>query len=257
VVRGLVGLKNHAKVALVVRREGEAIRRYAHIGTGNYNVRSGEQYTDLSLFTCDAAITADVADLFNELTGISSAPHRSDRALLVAPQHLLTSVLQRIEREIAHAHAGKSARITAKLNGLSDPDVVRALYRASREGVQVDLIVRGICTLRPGVSRRSDRIRVLSIVGRFLEHSRIYRFDNAGSAEYYIGSADLRPRNLRRRVEVLAPVLRAEHRRTLDAVLDYYLADPTAWELGIDGEYTQRAGKGKSAQESLAAAASS
>ncbi len=253
VVRGLVGLKNHAKVALVVRREGEAIRRYAHIGTGNYNVRSGEQYTDLSLFTCDAAITADVADLFNELTGISSAPHRSDRALLVAPQHLLTSVLQRIEREIAHARAGRPARITAKLNGLSDPDIVRALYRASREGVQVDLIVRGICTLRPGVSRRSDRIRVLSIVGRFLEHSRIYRFDNAGSAEYYIGSADLRPRNLRRRVEVLAPVLNAEHRRTLDVVLELYLNDPTAWELGIDGEYTQRKAEGPSAQESLAA----
>jgi len=251
VVRGLVGLKNHAKVMLVVRREGGAIKRYAHIGTGNYNVRSGEQYTDLSLFTCDDDLTSDVADLFNELTGAASAPQRQPRALLVAPHHLLPGILQRIEREAAHARAGREARIVAKLNGLSDPDVVRALYRASRDGVQIDLVVRGICTLRPGVARRSDRIRVTSVIGRFLEHSRIYKFSNAGSPEYFIGSADLRPRNLRRRVEVLVPIRDTAHRRKIDDILDAYLDDPTSWQLGVDGEYIQRSADGASAQESF------
>jgi polyphosphate kinase len=251
VVRGLVGLKNHAKVMFVIRRENGAIKRYAHIGTGNYNVRSGAQYTDLSLFTCDDDITADVADLFNELTGASDAPRRQPRALLVSPRHLLPGILQRIEREAAHARAGHEARIVAKLNGLSDPDVVRALYRASRDGVEIDLVCRGICTLRPGVARRSDRIRVTSIVGRFLEHSRIYKFSNAGDPEYFIGSADWRPRNLRRRVEVLVPLRNAAHRRSIDRILDAYLNDATAWELAVNGEYTQRAGSGTSAQESF------
>jgi polyphosphate kinase len=253
VVRGLVGLKNHAKVMLVVRREAGGIKRYAHVGTGNYNVRSGEQYTDLSLFTCDADITMDVADLFNELTGAATAPQRQSRALLVAPHGLLPGILLRIEREAAHARAGREARIVAKLNGLSDPDVVRALYRASRDGVEIDLVVRGICTLRPSVPRRSERIRVTSVAGRFLEHSRIYKFLNAGNPEYFIGSADLRPRNLRRRVEVLAPVRDAAHRAKIDAILGAYLADTTAWELGVDGEYTQRTKAGKSAQESFVA----
>ena len=253
VVRGLVGLKNHAKIALVVRREGETIRRYAHIGTGNYNLRSGEQYTDFSLFTTDSAITSDIADLFNELTGTSDAPRRPSESLLVAPHHLLPGILRRIEREAQHARAGNPARIVAKLNGLSDPDVVRALYRAARDGVEIDLIVRGICTLRPGVVGRSERVRVISVVGRFLEHSRIYRFANAGAPEYFIGSADLRPRNLRRRVEVLVPVQVEEHRRRIDDALDLYLADPTAWELGADGEYTQRNGQGASTQETLSA----
>ncbi len=251
VVRGLVGLKNHAKIALVVRREGETIRRYAHIGTGNYNLRSGEQYTDFSLFTTDSAITNDIADLFNELTGTSDAPRRPSEALLVAPHHLLPGMLRRIEREAQHARAGNPARIVAKLNGLSDPDVVRALYRAARDGVEIDLIVRGICTLRPSVVGRSERIRVISVVGRFLEHSRIYRFANGGAPEYFIGSADLRPRNLRRRVEVLVPVQAAEHRRRIDEALDLYLNDPTAWQLGVDGEYTQRDGRGSSTQETL------
>jgi polyphosphate kinase len=236
---------------LVIRREDGAIKRYAHVGTGNYNVRSGAQYTDLSLFTRDDDITADVADLFNELTGSSDAPKRQPRALLVSPRHLLPGILQRIEREAAHARAGHEARIVAKLNGLSDPDVVRALYRASRDGVEIDLICRGICTLRPGVARRSDRIRVTSIVGRFLEHSRIYKFSNAGDPEYFIGSADWRPRNLRRRVEVLVPLRTTEHRRSIDRILDAYLGDPTAWELAVNGEYTQRAGAGESAQDSF------
>jgi polyphosphate kinase len=251
-VRGLVGFKNHAKVTLVVRREQAGLRRYVHIGTGNYNARSGEQYTDLSFFTTDDAITSDVADLFNELTGMSEPPRRRSRALVVAPHHLLPTILEHIDREAAHARAGREARITAKLNGLSDPDVVRALYRASRDGVEIDLVVRGICTLRPGVPGRSERIRVQSIVGRFLEHSRIYRFANGGDPRYFIGSADLRPRNLRRRVELLVPIVNAQHRRLLDAILELYIADPTAFELQADGSYAPRGGRGPSAQMTLA-----
>jgi len=250
VVRGIVGFKNHAKVALIVRRESGVLRRYVHVGTGNYNTRSGEQYTDLSLFTTNDLIASDVADLFNELTGSSEAPRRTSRALLIAPNHLLTGILERIDREAAYARAGRPARITAKLNGLSDPDIVRALYRASRDGVEVDLVVRGICTLRPGVPDLSDRIRVVSIVGRFLEHSRIYRFANGGDPRYFIGSADLRPRNLRRRVEILAPITDGRHRRLLDDLLARYVSDPTGWELQGDGSYKRRSG-GVGTQESL------
>jgi polyphosphate kinase len=251
VVRGIVGFKNHAKVTLVVRREGGVLRRYVHVGTGNYNTRSGEQYTDLSLFTTNEQIADDIADLFNELTGVSAAPRRTKQALLVAPQHLLPAIVEQIDREAAHARAGRPAGITAKLNGLSDPDVVRALYRASNDGVQIDLVVRGICTLRPGVPARSERVRVVSIVGRFLEHSRIYRFANGGSPRYFIGSADLRPRNLRRRVEVLVPIDDTEQRRRLDEILALYLDDPTAWELRSDGSYEPRGGADGSAQETL------
>jgi polyphosphate kinase len=255
VVRGIVGFKNHAKVALVVRREreGSALRRYVHIATGNYNTRSGEQYTDLSLFTTNDQIADDVADLFNELTGGSAAPRRAKQALLVAPQHLLPAIVEQIDREAAHARAGRPAGITAKVNGLSDPDVVRALYRASNDGVEIDLVVRGICTLRPGIPARSERVRVRSIVGRFLEHSRIYRFANGGSPRYFIGSADLRPRNLRRRVEVLVPIDDTDQRRRLDEILALYLDDPTAWELRSDGSYEPRGGADGSAQETLIA----
>jgi polyphosphate kinase len=252
VVRGIVGLKNHAKVALVVRREGGTARRYVHIGTGNYNIRSGEQYTDLSLFTADSTLAGDVADLFNELTGASEAPRHASSRLLVAPHHLLPGILEAIDREAAHARAGRPARITAKFNGLSDPDAVRALYRASADGVEIDLLVRGICTLRPGVPGMSDRIRVVSVVGRFLEHSRVYRFENSGDPRYYIGSADLRPRNLRRRVELLAPIASAEHRKMLDRVLSLYLNDPSGWELRPDGSYVRRPAGGLSAQTVLA-----
>jgi polyphosphate kinase len=251
VVRGLVGYKNHAKVALVIRRDGESLTRFVHIGTGNYNVRSAEQYTDLSLFSCDETIANDVAHLFNDLTGLSEPPRRTSRALLVAPHHLLPGVVERIEREAAVARAGRPARISAKVNGLSDPEVVRALYRASQDGVEIDLVVRGICTLAPGVPGRSERIRVRSVLGRFLEHSRIYRFANDGDPAYYIGSADLRPRNLRRRVELLVPVTNEPHRRRLDAIFDAYANDPTAWLLGADGEYVRRGGSGVSAQQSL------
>ncbi|HEV8448846.1 MAG TPA: polyphosphate kinase 1 [Gemmatimonadaceae bacterium] len=252
VVRGIVGFKNHAKVALVVRRERGALRRYVHIGTGNYNTRSGEQYTDLSLFTTNERIADDVADFFNELTGVSAPPRRPKQELLVAPQHLLPAIVEQIDREAAHARAGRPARITAKLNGLSDPDVVRALYRASNDGVEIDLVVRGICTIRPGIQGRSERVRVTSIVGRFLEHSRIYRFANGGSPRYFIGSADLRPRNLRRRVEVLVPIDDAEQRRRLDDILALYLGDPTGWDLRADGTYEPRGRTGDSTQETLA-----
>jgi polyphosphate kinase len=254
VVRGIVGLKNHAKVALVVRREGGSARRYVHIGTGNYNTRSGEQYTDLSLFTNDDAIARDVAELFNELTGASEAPRHPSRRLLIAPHHLLPGMLEMIDREAAHARAGRPARITAKFNGLSDPDIVRALYRASTDGVEIDLVCRGICTLRPGVPGLSERIRVVSIVGRFLEHSRVYRFENGGDPRYYIGSADLRPRNLRRRVELLAPITEPQHRRVLDDILSLYVNDASGWDLQRDATYTRRTVAGLPAQAVLAVA---
>jgi polyphosphate kinase len=237
-VTGLVSLKTHAKLALVVRRgAGGRARRYAHIGTGNYNPDTARVYTDLGLFTADPRITADVHALFNELTGSSRAPRARLRHLLVAPAELLDRLLALIEREAAHARAGGAGRIRAKLNGLADTAVIQALYRASQAGVDVDLVVRGICTLRPGVPGLSERIRVVSILGRFLEHARIYHFGNGGVDEYYIGSADWRPRNLRRRVEVVAPVFDPAARAQLDRILEAELADPTAWLLSADGSY--------------------
>jgi polyphosphate kinase len=253
VVRGIIGIKNHAKVALVVRRDREGLRRYVHIGTGNYNAKSGEQYTDLSLFTTDDDVVNDVAELFNELTGMAEPPRHASRALLIAPHRLLTGLLEYIDREAAHARAGRPARITAKLNGLSDPDVIRALYRASSDGVPIDLVVRGICTARPALPGRSERLRVVSVVGRFLEHSRIYRFANGGAPRYFIGSADMRPRNLRRRVELLVPIRGARHQRLLDDLLALYVNDPTAWVLNADGTYVQRDWDGPGAQAVLAA----
>ena len=239
VVYGLVGLKNHGKVALVVRREEDGVRQYAHIGTGNYNAGTARLYTDLGLLTADPAIGDDLGDLFNQLTGTSGAPTAALRRLLVAPQHLLPALLERIAREVAHARAGRPARIRAKLNGLDDPEVIRALYAASEAGVEVDLIVRGVCTLKPGVPGLSSRIRVRGSVGRFLEHARIYHFADGGADDYLIASADWRSRNLRRRVEVAAPVLDPVCRARLDLVLARELADPSAWELGADGNYRQ------------------
>jgi polyphosphate kinase len=257
VVYGLVGLKNHAKVALVVRREDGKLRRYVHVGTGNYNARSGRQYTDLSLFSASEALVGDVSELFNELTGSSAPPRRLSRGALIAPHQLMPAMLERIEREAEHARAGLPARIDAKFNGLSDPDIVRALYRASQAGVDIRLAVRGICTLRPAVPGRSDRIRVVSIVGRFLEHSRIYRFANGGDPEYFIGSSDWRPRNLRRRVELLVPVRDPANRLLLDHILETYLENGAAWELTSAGEYVKRAAGTSGAQERLASEISS
>ncbi len=175
--------------------------------------------------------------LFNELTGSTRAPRARLRHLLVAPAELLDRLLALIERETAHARTGAAGRIRAKLNGLADTAVIQALYRASQAGVDVDLVVRGICTLRPGVPGLSERIRVVSILGRFLEHARIYHFGNGGVDEYYIGSADWRPRNLRRRVEVVAPVFDAAAKAQLDRILEAELVDPTAWLLSADGSY--------------------
>ena len=252
VVYGLRGLKVHAKVALVERRHGDIIERFAHVGSGNYNPRSGRQYTDLSLFSASQAVTDDIAELLDALSRETFPADGLHRGALVAPSQLLSSLLARIDREAEHARNGRPAHIAIKVNGLADREVVRALYDASQAGVTIDLVVRGICTLRPGVRGLSDRIRVVSVVGRFLEHSRIYRFGNDGAPEYFIGSSDLRPRNLRRRVEVLAPVALRVHRDRLDRMLDRYLDDPVAWELLPSGEYRARAGVGAGAQASLA-----
>lgn len=248
-VYGLVGLKNHAKVALVVRRESGKPASYVHIGTGNYNSRSGRQYTDLSLFSARSDLAADVVDLFNGLTGSSAAPTALTRGALIAPHQLLPSLLARIARERSNAEKGLPSGIRAKLNGLSDPEVVGALYSASAAGVPIELVVRGICTLRPGIPGLSATIRVTSVLGRFLEHSRIYRFQNADAPEYLIGSADLRPRNLRRRIELLVPVLETDAQARLDEILERYIADGAAWTLQPNGTYHQRAPGGSRAQE--------
>ncbi len=253
VTYGIAGLKVHAKVAMVTRREGETSVRYVHVGTGNYNPRSGRQYTDLSLFSARTDLADAMDVLFAGLTERHAPPGALPHGALVAPHQLLTGLLERIEREIQHATAGKPARITIKINGLGDREMVHAFERASQAGVQVELIVRGICILRPGVPGVSDRIRVTSVVGRLLEHSRIYRFENDGNPEYLIGSSDLRSRNLRRRVEVLVPVLGASFQARLDAILDAYLHDGTAWELQADGEYRQTGDRSaSSAQAALA-----
>ncbi len=240
VVYGFVRLKTHAKIALIVRREGKAVRRYAHIGTGNYNAATARLYTDLGLLSADADLGADLNDLFNELTGASSAPQTEFRKLLVAPTAMLDRFESLIQREIEHAKAGRPARIRVKVNGLAYARIVEHLYRASQAGVDIGLIVRGVCILRPGVPELSDRIRVVTHVGRFLEHARIFNFANGGNEEYYIGSADWRPRNLRRRVEVVAPVTDERACMRLDQILETELADRRAWELCADGSYVRR-----------------
>ena len=213
VVYGLVGLKTHCKTALVVRREGSGLRRYVHIGTGNYNPKTARGYVDLGLLSCRPELGADVTDLFNVLTGLSR--QRAFRRLLVAPLSLRSRILELIDREIGHAQAGREARIDFKINAIVDPACVAALYKASQAGVQVNLIVRGICSVWPGLDGISDRIAVWSIIGQFLEHSRIYGFLNGGEQEWYMGSADLMERNLDRRVEALVPVEDPEARSRL------------------------------------------
>jgi polyphosphate kinase len=241
---GSVVLKTHTKTALVVRREADGMRRYVHIGTGNYNSRTARLYTDVALFTCSPSIGADVSDLFNSLTGISR--QRLYRKLLVAPANMKERFIELIEREARHAAAGRSARIVGKMNALVDPDVIDALYRASQAGVEIDLIVRGICCLRPALPNVSDRIRVLSIVGRFLEHSRVWHFHNDGHDELYIGSADWMPRNFLRRVEAVAPVEAPALQDRLRSLLATCLEDNRqAWELHADGEWVQRKPQGE------------
>jgi len=239
VAYGLAGLKTHAKTALVVRREQDGIRRYVHIGTGNYNSRTARLYTDMGLLTCHPEIGADVSEVFNLLTGFSR--QREYRRLLVAPSTMKDRFIELIRREADHARAGRPARIVAKMNALQSPAMIEALYEASQAGVDIDLIVRGICCLRPGIPGVSERIRVVSIIGRFLEHSRVYYFKNGGDEEYYIGSADWMPRNLERRVEVITPILDTGLHHRLSTLLATYLADERqAWDLGPDGAWVQR-----------------
>jgi polyphosphate kinase len=236
---GSAVLKTHTKTAMVVRREPDGIRRYVHIGTGNYNSRTARLYTDVALFTCSPSIGADVSDLFNSLTGISR--QRLYRKLLVAPANMKERFLELIDRESRHAAAGRRARIVGTMNALVDPEVIDALYRASQAGVEIDLIVRGICCLRPGLPNVSDHIRVMSIIGRFLEHSRIWHFHNGGSDEFYIGSADWMPRNFQRRVEAVVPVEAPPLQERLRSLLETCLEDNRqAWDLGADGDWVQR-----------------
>jgi polyphosphate kinase len=246
VVYGLVGLKVHAKTALVVRDEPDGIRRYCHIGTGNYNSRTARVYEDVGLLTCAPDIGADLTQLFNYLTGYGRDVRY--RCLVVAPHSLRAGLLALIDGEVEAVRNGRPAAITAKMNSLSDVPVIEALYAASQAGVEVDLIVRGLCCLVPGVPGQSERIRVRSIVGRYLEHSRIYRFANgsgAGVARYLIGSADLMPRNLDHRVEALVPVEEPSLQRRLEEILEVNLADDTlAWTLGADGTWSRVEGGG-------------
>ena len=238
VFHGLVGLKTHCKLALLVRRDPDGVtRQYAHLGTGNYNATTAKIYTDLSLLTADPEITSAVHDVFSFLTAY--AEHPGYGPLMVAPLDLAEKCLSLIEREAEHAREGRPARIVAKFNSLLDEEIVKALYRASQAGVEIDLIVRGICSLRPGVRGLSDRIRVRSIVGRFLEHSRIYYFENGGEPEVYLGSADWMPRNLHERVEVLFPLKSPLLRdRVVHEILAAYLADNVKTRfLHSDGRY--------------------
>jgi polyphosphate kinase len=233
VVYGLVGLKTHSKVALVVRREGSGLRRYVHIGTGNYNPKTARLYTDLGLLSCRRELGADVTDLFNVLTGLSR--QRAFRRLLVAPHSLRPRFLELVQREIDQAGAGHEARIVLKVNAIVDEECIDALYRASQAGVRVDLISRAGCSLVPGVAGVSETIAVRSIVGEFLEHSRIWGFANGGEPDWYIGSADLMDRNLDRRVEAVVPVEDSEARNRLAEYVEIMLADDRrSWQLGAD-----------------------
>jgi len=238
VIYGLLGLKTHSKVALVVRKEGERIRRYIHLATGNYNAITAQIYEDIGMFTCDEDIGADATDLFNFLTGYSAK--KDYRKLFVAPIKLREEMEALINREIEHQKNGQEGRLIFKMNSLVDAGMIRLLYQASQAGIKIDLIVRGICCLRPGVLGVSDNIRVISVVGRFLEHSRIYYFRNAGKEEIYLGSADLMPRNINRRVEVLFPIQDPGIVRYLrDNLLETYLiANRKVREMQSDGTYT-------------------
>jgi polyphosphate kinase len=262
VVYGLVGLKTHCKTALVVRQEGNQIRRYCHIGTGNYHPKTARLYEDFGLLTADPEVGADLTDLFNVLTGYSR--QTAYRRLLVAPYGVRSGIIERIEREIEHVRAGRPGLVQMKANSLVDEEVIDAMYRASRAGVDVDLVIRGICTIRPGVPGLSERIRVRSIVGRFLEHSRVFRFGdgavpartddgqvvigpaNDPGGEFWIGSADLMHRNLDRRVEALVrvtdPGARVELDRTMRLAMDERTA---AFELSGDGTWRRRVSAGE------------
>ena len=254
VVYGLPSLKTHAKCILVIRREGNGVRHYVHVGTGNYHAKTARLYTDFGLLTCDEKVGSDVADMFNFLTGFARL--RAYRRVLVAPAHMRAGIVDEIERTIAAHREGRRARIRMKMNSLVDRECIQALYRASQAGVSVELNARGICCLRPGVPGVSENIRVVSIVGRFLEHSRIFAFERDEDCTVYIGSADLMPRNLDTRVELLTPVRDESLRSDLLDTLDRCFADNgNAWELSEDGTWTrpQPEGEPRSVQRELMA----
>jgi polyphosphate kinase len=235
-VYGLVGLKTHSKTLLVVRREGSILRRYVHVGTGNYNPKTARQYTDIGLLTCRPEIGQDVSDLFNVLTGLSR--QTTFRKILVAPMTLRSRFLELVAREVEHAAAGRPAGIVLKMNALVDVACVEALYNAATAGVSIQLVVRAACSLLPGVEGRSEGIEVRSVIGELLEHSRIWRFQNGGEPEWYIGSADLMDRNLDRRIEVVTPIEDAEAQRRLDEILSVMTSDDRrSWQLGSDGHW--------------------
>jgi polyphosphate kinase len=251
VVYGVLGLKTHTKVALVVRREKEKLRSYAHIGTGNYNSRTSNLYTDLGLLTAREEFGQDLVELFNYLTGFSK--QQSFRKLLVAPVTLRRGMEALIRREIDHAKAGRGGHIRAKMNAMVDPAIIALLYEASQAGVKIELVIRGMCSLRPGLAGVSETITVLSVIGRFLEHSRLFWFANGGDAELFLGSADWMPRNLDRRVEAVTPVEDHRLRRQLEMLMQLYLDDTTAWVMHSDGQFSQRQPEGEpdSAQAAL------
>jgi polyphosphate kinase len=236
VAYGIVGLKTHAKICLVVRREGSSLRRYVHMGTGNYNPSTARIYTDFSYFTDDPSLAEDASDLFNHLTGYSE--QKEYEQLLVAPQSMRDGILRLIEEQTEKAKKGETARITGKMNSLTDPRIMASLYQASQAGVKIDLIVRGICCLRPGLEGVSENIRVVSLVGRFLEHARSLAFGEGDDEKIYLGSADLMQRNLDRRVEQLFPLREQRHRDKVRRLLELQMADTAnAWELKSDGSY--------------------
>jgi polyphosphate kinase len=239
VVYGVIGLKTHTKIALVVRKEKEKLRSYCHIATGNYNSRTAQLYTDLGLLSARPELGQDLAELFNYLTGFSK--QQNFRKLLVAPVTLRQRMQELIQRETAHARAGRPAAIKAKMNALVDPAIIALLYEASQAGVQIELVVRGMCSLRPGLEGVSDNIRVSSVIGRFLEHSRLFWFANGGSDEMYIGSADWMARNLDRRVEAVVPIEAPELHARLLRLINTYLSDnSTAWDMQADGSFSRR-----------------
>lgn len=240
VVYGLVGLKTHCKLSLVVRQEGDQLVRYSHVGTGNYHPKTARLYEDLGLLTANQEVGADLSDLFNRLSGYSR--RETYRRLLVAPRSLRTGLVTRIEKEVQHHRAGRPAYVRIKVNSMVDEAVVDALYRASQAGVPVDVWVRGICAVRPGVAGLSENIRVRSVLGRFLEHSRVFAFGNGGEPEVWIGSADMMHRNLDRRIEALVRVEDPAHRAALSRLLETGMSDATAsWHLGPDGDWTRHA----------------
>ena len=243
VVYGVLGLKTHTKILLVVRREKERLNTYVHVGTGNYNSKTSSLYTDIGLLTARPEFGADMVELFNYLTGFSK--QQSFRRLLVAPVTLRAGMEALIRREIEQARAGRGGHLRAKMNSLVDPAIIALLYDASQAGVRIELVVRGMCCLRPGLKGTSDNIRVVSVIGRFLEHSRLFWFANGGQPEMYLGSADWMPRNLDRRVEAVAPVDDPRVREQLEQLLDLYLNDTSAWHMASDGKFSQRQGDGE------------